>query len=45
MDEHINIFKCLSYNSAAAKYTELTESRFDGKGNLYYDTSDIQKNS
>ena len=31
----------LSFNSAAAKYTDLVESRFDGKGNRYFDTSYI----
>ena len=35
------LYSDMSYDDAAAKYSEVVESRFDGRGNLYFDTSKI----
>ena len=35
------LYSDISFDDASAKYSEVVESRFDGRGNLYFDTSKI----
>ncbi len=35
------LYSDFSYDYASAKYSDVVESRFDGRGNLYFDTSKI----